>query len=421
MAEIEAYIMKIGILGGTFNPIHIGHINIAEAALKECNLDEVWFMPNGKPPHKDIPGNITNMERLEMVRLAISDNPLFKVCDIEINRKKPGYSYVTFQELHEIYKDQHEFYFIVGEDSFWNFTKWVKPEEICKYTKIIVAKRPNWAKQEMLIDESTSAKCIDFANTLQKYKEMFHQDFIPLHVKEIDIASSELRRDIYNRNLLKQYVPQKALNYIYNVNLYQHHHELYEIGEIDKKVKKALKTNRYEHTIGVMHTAANLAYAYEYPYVNAMIAGLLHDCAKCISDEERIDVCKTHGISISDIEARYPHLLHGKVGSVYAKEKYEINDEDILHAITWHTTGCPNMSLLDKIIYVADYIEPGRDKAPRLDEIRHMAYINIDRCIYMILQDSVEYLSKNTDSMDETTLETYQYFKKLVEGKTNDN
>ena len=188
MAEIEAYIMKIGILGGTFNPIHIGHINIAEAALKECNLDEVWFMPNGKPPHKDIPGNITNMERLEMVRLAISDNPLFKVCDIEINRKEPGYSYVTFQELHEIYKDQHEFYFIIGEDSFWNFTKWVKPEEICKYTKIIVAKRPNWTKQDMLIDESTSVKCVDFDQTLQKYQEIFHQDFIPLHVKEIDIA-----------------------------------------------------------------------------------------------------------------------------------------------------------------------------------------------------------------------------------------
>ncbi|MCR5145644.1 MAG: nicotinate-nucleotide adenylyltransferase [Lachnospiraceae bacterium] len=420
--------MRIGIIGGTFNPIHIGHLNIAESALKQCDLDEIWFMPNGRPPHKQSPNDVSNIDRLKIVKLAISGNPKYKLCDIEISKNEPCYTYLTMEELHRQNHDNHEFFFIIGEDSFWSFEKWMHPEIICKYTKIIIAKRPNWSDDsgsillsEGELKEKSTSHDDEFKAKLEEYKSRYNQDFIPLNIDEIDISSSRLRRDIYNTEYVKQFIPERSFKYIYQLDLYKHSHEMAEIYEIDVKVKNALKHSRYVHTIGVMHTAANLAYRYDYPYVNAMLAGLLHDCAKCISDEERIDICKTHNIKISDIEMKFPHLLHGKAGSVLAKELYGINDEDILHSITWHTTGCPNMSLLDKIIYVADYIEPGRDKAPRLDDIRRMAYIDLDKCIYMILQDSIDYLSKHPDTMDQTTMDTYNYFKRILEDNENGN
>jgi nicotinate-nucleotide adenylyltransferase len=146
-----------------------------------------------------------------------------------------------------------------------------------------------------------------------------------------------------------------------------------------------------------------------------MIAGMLHDCAKCISDEKRINVCEKNNIPITDIEYKYPHLLHGKVGAHYSSSKYGINDEQIAHSIAVHTTGCPNMSLLDKIIFVADYIEPGRDKQPRLDLIRSTAFSDLDLCVFLILEDSVNYLNTNPDMVDPTTIDTFEFYKKLIE------
>ena len=160
-----------------------------------------------------------------------------------------------------------------------------------------------------------------------------------------------------------------------------------------------------------------MALKWHYPEYTAMVAGMLHDCAKCISDEKRISICKNNNLPISEIEAKYPHLLHGKVGAYYCKNKYDVHDEQIAHAITYHTTGCPAMNLLDKIIFVADYIEPGRDKQPRLDILRTMAYTDLDKCVYMILEDSVEYLNTNPDMVDPTTIETYNYYVSYMKEK----
>ncbi|MCI5823080.1 MAG: bis(5'-nucleosyl)-tetraphosphatase (symmetrical) YqeK [Lachnospiraceae bacterium] len=183
---------------------------------------------------------------------------------------------------------------------------------------------------------------------------------------------------------------------------------------IQKEVQNELKPERFEHTLGVMYTAGNLAYRYHISSGKALVAGLLHDCAKCLSDERRLDICREQNIPMSDIEKKNPHLLHGKVGAYLAKEKYGISDDDVLHSIAVHTTGCVDMSILDKIIYVADYIEPHRDKAPRLPEIREMAYINLDQCVYMILEDTVNYLGNNPENLDETTVKTFEYYKNIL-------
>ena len=192
-----------------------------------------------------------------------------------------------------------------------------------------------------------------------------------------------------------------------------------DIYKLQNKMKKALEPKRYEHTLGVAYTAANLAFVYGYDEKKALVAGLLHDSAKCLTHQKRISVCKKNQIEISTVEKQNPVLLHAKVGAFYAKEKYGVRDTDILNAILYHTTGRPNMSLLDKIIYVADFTEPHRKKLPNLDEIRKKAFEDIDLAIYMILESSLKYLEKGNSKIDSKTEETYQFYKKVIEERGN--
>ena len=183
-----------------------------------------------------------------------------------------------------------------------------------------------------------------------------------------------------------------------------------ERNEIRKRLKKVLDKGRYEHTKGVMYTAASLAMAYEYPIEDAMLAGLLHDCAKCIPNDEKISLCKKNGIAITAVEHESPYLLHAKLGAALAARKYKVKDRDIIKAIASHTTGRPQMSLLEKIIYIADYIEPGRTELPNMAGVRGLAFQNIDACLYRILKDSLIYLSTREIPIDPMTQKTYDYY-----------
>lgn len=188
-----------------------------------------------------------------------------------------------------------------------------------------------------------------------------------------------------------------------------------EFKEIREKLKIALDESRFEHTIGVMYTAGSLAMAHGHDVKKAMLAGLLHDCAKCMSHEERLSLCDKYNISVTDSELENKALLHAKAGAILAKIEYDITDEDILHAIAVHTTGEPDMNVLDKIIYIADYIEPGRDKAPDLENVRTLAFQNLDSCMAKILSDTLNYLQTRGGKIDPTTEHTYQFYKKYQE------
>ena len=181
--------------------------------------------------------------------------------------------------------------------------------------------------------------------------------------------------------------------------------------EIEKKLKKELDKERFRHTLGVMYTAASLAMVHGCDMEQAMYAGLLHDCAKCISNDKKKQMCKKQNIEITASEERSPFLLHAKLGAYLAKKEYGITDEEILHAIQVHTTGAPNMSLLDKIIYIADYIEPNRDKAPNLEKVRKWAFEDLDMTMLCILEDTLAYLKEGKGEIDPMTSETYEYFK----------
>lgn len=180
--------------------------------------------------------------------------------------------------------------------------------------------------------------------------------------------------------------------------------------EIEKQLKKELDKERFTHTMGVMYTAAALAMAHGADMDQALYAGLLHDCAKCISNEEKLSLCEKYQISISDAERKSPSLLHAKLGAYFAKSIYGIEDEEILHSIKVHTTGEPGMNLLDKIIYIADYIEPNRDQAPNLTAIRKLAFQDLDKTMEKILSDTLQYLTEKGGEIDPLTNETYQYF-----------
>ncbi len=180
--------------------------------------------------------------------------------------------------------------------------------------------------------------------------------------------------------------------------------------EIINKLRKCLKKDRFKHTIGVAYTASSLAMRYGENIDRAFTAGLLHDCAKAYSSDEYLKMAKKINISINEFEAQSPGLLHAKLGAYLAREKYQITDEEILSSIVCHTTGKPDMSMLEKIIFTADYIEPGRFKALRLNEIRKMCFENIDEGIRMILSDTMDHLKETKSVIDTMTIDTYNFY-----------
>lgn len=184
-----------------------------------------------------------------------------------------------------------------------------------------------------------------------------------------------------------------------------------KITKIRRKLMTELDSERYEHTLGVMYTAASMAMRYDEDVEKALLAGLLHDCAKCISGENKIKLCNKYHLSVSEVEKKNPSLLHAKLGAFLAAKKYHIKDKDVINAIASHTTGCPNMTLLDKIIYIADYIEPGRKELPNMAEVRKLAFTDINECLYRILEDSLVYLNSKNISVDPMTEKTYLYYK----------
>ena len=167
------------------------------------------------------------------------------------------------------------------------------------------------------------------------------------------------------------------------------------------------------HTIGVSFTSAALAMAHGCDISDAQLAGLLHDCAKCIPNKKKLKLCSQHKVPVSDFEQEHPFLLHAKLGAYIAREKYDVRNEEILSAITYHTTGKPAMSPLEKIIYIADYIEPMRDKAANLPKIRKLAFEDLDECMYEILKDTLIYLEENPRDIDSTTKDAFLYYKDL--------
>ncbi len=187
--------------------------------------------------------------------------------------------------------------------------------------------------------------------------------------------------------------------------------------EYEAMMQERLSERRFAHSRGVAYTAAALAMKYGADIYSAMIAGILHDCAKNVSDEEflRFHMELYPGSDVEDVVV--PHLLHGEYGAHMAEKIYHIDDPQILNAITYHTTGRTNMSLLEKIIYVADYIEPTRNMntQPPLEDIRRMAFEDLDRCIVTIIRCVLAYLRENGWKISKETEYVLEHYERSIE------
>lgn len=183
-----------------------------------------------------------------------------------------------------------------------------------------------------------------------------------------------------------------------------------EIQKLQKELGKEMDTKRFEHTLGVAYTAACMAMRYDCDMNKAYIAGLLHDCAKGMTHEERLNYCKKHNLDVTEVEKKNPSLLHAKVGSDMCSRKYKIEDEEIASAVCYHTTGRPDMTLLEKIIFIADYVEPHRKEIPGLFKAREEVFNDLDKTLRIILKNTLIYLENSNKAIDAMTRQTYEFY-----------
>ncbi len=181
-----------------------------------------------------------------------------------------------------------------------------------------------------------------------------------------------------------------------------------------KQLKSKLDPMRYEHSLSVSYTCMALAMRYGYEIGRAELAGLFHDCAKRYGDSELIVKCRKHGLELTEGEKKAPAVIHARYGAWMAEHKFGIQDDEILSAIRCHTTGKPQMGMLDKILYIADYIEPRRNKASNLEQMRYLAFQDLDQTMYEILAGTLEYLKKKEADVDPMTQCAYEYFCRIV-------
>jgi len=406
---MKAIMKKVGIMGGTFNPVHYGHLILAENAYEQVGLDEVLFMPTKNPPHKCKAEILSEDHRIKMVMLAIHDNPHFTLSMLEINREGTTYTADTLTFLTKEHADT-QYFFIVGADSLFMLEDWKEPQTVFDLSTILVAGRDH-------------VKVDELERQSRYLQETYGARIILLDIPTIEISSNAIRTKIAQSKTVRYYVPEEVIAYITKNNLYDKLPEKsrsIEIQQLRESMRMHLNKKRYCHSVGVEEVSYDLALIYGYDTEKAGIAGILHDCAKYLSEEELIEECKKYHLPISETEGKSAYLLHAKLGAYYANKNYEIQDADILDAITYHTTGRPNMSLLEKIIFTADYIEPNREPIPRIDDIRRAAYENLDFAVLMILENTLNYLKNTGVVIDTLTNETYEYYKRQsMEGDLN--
>ncbi len=398
---------KIGIMGGTFNPIHNAHIMMAQAAYEQYELDEVWFMPSKNPPHKKKKSIASDEHRRRMIESAIQNIPHFCFSDLELMRSGVTYTSDTVCQLHRD-NPELEIYFILGGDSLIDLKKWYKPKRILRHCRILAAPRGHCTGNTL------SIVCEKTGNELGG-------EIFPLDMPCISISSQMLRKSLREGNAIHGYCPEKVDRYIQIHGLYGCKKKKFHLDHVSPELIRALEAclppGRFQHTLGVAHTASSLAACHGEDAGRAELAGMLHDCAKYYTGQEMIAICEKRGIPLSPLELDNTALIHGKLGAWLAGKRFGIDDEEILSAIRCHTTGCPAMTKLEKILFVADYIEPGRDMdcSPHsLEDIRRQCFCDLDRGVLMVLENTLPYLEQRNRPIDPMTEETYQYYKKAM-------
>ena len=372
--------MRIGIYGGSFNPPHIGHIRAAEYAQKQLALDKLLLIPACDPPHKQLPEDSASPEqRLQMLGIALKDDPHIEVSDLELRRGGVSYTFETVEQIKKMYPDA-ELFLLMGTDMFLSFENWKNPDRILKNAALGVFYRGDRDEKQRI----------------QEQKAALQQQGARIELVEnpvTEISSTDLRRMLILQ-CADPFLSPGVGDYIRENGLYGTDKSCKELSmeELEQAVIRLLKPNRVAHVLGCRQTARQLAEHHGADPVDAQRAALLHDVTKALDGPLQLTVCSAYGEKLDGFSKNNPKTLHAKTGALAAKRIFGENDA-VVSAIASHTTGKAHMNILEKIIYVADYMEPNRD-FPGVEKLRSLAYENIDEALKLGLNMTLEVLKQ---------------------------
>ena len=370
---------RIGIYGGTFNPPHVGHIQAAKQAVSTLGLTKLLMIPAYAPPHKAVlPSNSPRArQRLEMLRIAAADCPQIEVSDLELKREGISYTWETLETVKKLYPGA-ELVLLMGTDMFLTFDTWKNPEKILGEATLGVFYRG---------DKGEKAAALKQKEAL----EAQGAKVILVHNDVIVISSTQMRRLLAFR-CAGEFLPAGVLDYIREYNLYdtRTNWKNLPMDKLEQVVVSLLNPNRVRHVLGCRDTAVALAKRWGADVTDAARAGILHDITKAIDGPLQLTLCDAYGKLLDDFSKRYPRTLHALTGSMVAQRIFGENPA-VVSAIESHTTGKANMTLLEKIIYVADYMEPNRD-FPGVEKLRKLAFTDLDGALKLGLEMTLEHL-----------------------------
>lgn len=368
----------IGIFGGSFNPPHIGHIRAAQSAAQMLGLTKVLLVPACQVPHKEpSAGDPAPHQRLEMVRLAAASHPLLEVSDLEIRREGRSYTWDTIQALRAQYPEA-EFTLLLGSDMFCGFGKWIHAEEISREVKLAVLSRGEKREQQEIASAAVSLNAWGARATV-----------VPNPVTEI--SSTQVRR-LLAFGCGDEFLPGGVAEYIHENKLYDTaaNWKHLPMEQLEPIVIRLLNPNRVRHVLGCRDTCVALAEKWGADVTDAARAGILHDITKALDGPLQLTLCRAYGKILDDFSRKYPKTLHALTGSLVARRIFGEN-EHVVSAIRSHTTGKPNMNLLETIVYVADYMEPNRD-FPGVEQLRALAFSDLRGALKLGLEMTLEHL-----------------------------
>ena len=389
--------MKIGIYGGTFNPPHLGHVTAARAVFELLKLDRLLLVPDRLPPHKALPENSPSaQDRLEMTRLAGEQTGLgdrVQVLDLELKREGKSYTADTLEEIRRMYPAD-ELWLLMGTDMFLTLQAWHDPQRILSLAGIAAFGRTEEDTEELFSVQR------DYL-----YRTFPGARIFTLTIPGVvDVSSTELREEL-RTGKGGAALPPAVYGYILRKGLYGVQADLKHLtlSQLRPVALSYLKYKRIPHVLGTEQEAIRLAEHYGGDVEKARVAALLHDCTKKLDMEEQLALCRHYGIQLDELEQKALKLLHAKTGAAIARDVFGV-DEEIYHAIWWHTTGHANMTLLEKIIYLADYIEPSRD-FPGVDKLRKVCYEDLDKGLLLGLDMSIQEMTEMGNPVHRATVE----------------
>ena len=378
--------MKIGIYGGTFNPIHRGHVHFAKEALNKLHLDKVIIIPDNMPPHKANKGIAPAEMRLFMCRLALEKEEKIEVSDMEIKRTGISYTVDTLRELKEIYPSD-ELFLLTGTDMFLTIDKWKSCEEIMSLATVVGAPRHKEDLEKVLVKEK------------ELKNKGLNCQVLPLI--PVETSSTEIR------NGKEEGLDNKVLSYIEQNGLYDCPVKFnLDLDKMKEKVKGMLSEKRFHHSLNVAAEAMVLGRLNGCDEEICYIAGLLHDCKKEIPKEDMLKILENTDIITDKAFLLSPNIWHGYAAAVILAEEFGVYSVDVREAVAYHSTAKEGMSLLCQVIYMADLLSAERNY-PGVAELREKTHKNLDAGFLEALQFSIGSLTQEGKPLLSSTVKAY--------------